>query len=52
MVAYWLKHWTADRKVQGFSPTCNRDIPGALSPTPNTFMSFGGDIKPSVQGTP
>ena len=25
-VAYWLKHWTADRKVQGSSPTCSRDL--------------------------
>ena len=24
--AYWLKHWTADRKVQGSSPTCSRDL--------------------------
>ena len=28
-VAYWLKHWTADRKVQRFI-----SLPGALSPTP------------------
>ena len=32
-------------------------LPGALSPTPKnewrfTFMSFGGDIKPSVPGNP
>ena len=25
-VAYWLKHWTADQKVKGSSPTCSRDL--------------------------
>ena len=54
-VAYWLKHWTADRKVQGSSPTCSRDLvlfwvhsalPQKLSRR-FTFVSFGGDIKPS-----
>ena len=37
LVAYWLKHWTVDRKVQGSSPICSRDIIisllGTLSPT-------------------
>ena len=31
LVAHWLKHWTADRKAQGSSPTCS--LLGALSPT-------------------
>ena len=57
-VAYWLKHWTADRKVQGSSPTCSRDLfifwvhsalPQKLSRR-FTFVSFRGDIKPSVPG--
>ena len=26
LVAYWLKHWTTDRKVQGSSPTSSRDL--------------------------
>ena len=55
-VAYWLKHWTVDQKVQGSSPTWSRDLflfwmhsalPQKLSER-FTFMSFGGDIKPSV----
>ena len=35
-VAYWLKHWTADRKVQGSSPTCSRDLflSGCTQPYP------------------
>ena len=38
LVAYWLKHWTADGKVQGSSPTSSRDLfsllgARALSPT-------------------
>ena len=59
-VAYWLKHWTADQKVQGSSPTCSRDLflfwvhsalPQKLSRR-FTFVSFRGDIKPSVPGNP
>jgi len=59
-LAYWLKHWTADRKVQGSSPTCSRDLflfrvhsalPQKLSRRFN-FVSFGGDIKSSVLGNP
>ena len=59
-VAYWLKHWTADRKVQDSSPTCSRDLflfwvhsalPQKLSRR-FTFVSFGGDIKPSISGNP
>ena len=57
-VAYWLKHWTVDQKVQGSSPTCSRDlflfwVHSALPQKLNrrfTFMSFGGDIK--VPGNP
>ena len=26
LVAYWLKHWTTDRKIQGSSPTSSRDL--------------------------
>ena len=26
LVAYWLKHWTVDRKVQGSSPTSSIDL--------------------------
>ena len=26
LVAYWLKHWIADWKVQGSSPTSSRDL--------------------------
>ena len=57
LVAYWLKHWTVDRKVQGSSPTCSRDLflfwvhsalPQKLSRF--SFASFGGDVKPSVPG--
>ena len=35
LVAYWLKHWTVhvDCKVQGSSPTSNRHLFLALSPT-------------------
>ena len=59
-VAYWVKHWTAHRKVQGSSPTCSRDLfllwvhsalPQKLSRR-FTFVSFGGDIKPLVPGNP
>ena len=66
-LAYWLKHWTTDRKVQSksSSPTCSRDLflrdlflfhvhsalPLKLSRR-FTFVSFGGDIKPSVPGNP
>ena len=59
-VTCWLKHWTVDRKVQGSSPTCSRDLflfwvhsalPQKLSRR-FTFVSFGGDIKPSVPGNP
>ena len=67
-VAYWLKHWTADQKVKGSSPTCSRDLflswvhsalPQQLSRAlPQqlsrrfTFVSFGGDIKLLVPGNP
>ena len=59
-VAYWLKHWTADQKVKGSSPTCSRDLflswvhsalPQQLSRR-FTFVSFGGDIKLLVPGNP
>ena len=59
-VAYWLKYWTADCKVQGSSHTCIRDLflfwvhsalPQKLSRR-FTFVSFGGDFKPSVLGNP
>ena len=61
MVAYWLKHWTVDRKVQGSSPTtCSKDLflfwvhsalPQKLSRR-FSFVSFGGDVKPLVPGNP
>ena len=60
LVAYWLKHWTTDRKIQGSSPTCSRDLflfwvhsalPQKLSRR-FSFASFGGDVKPSVPGNP
>ena len=49
-VAYWLKHWSADWKVQGSNPTCSRDlflfwVHTALSQKLSrrfTFVSFGG----------
>ena len=59
LVAYWLKHWTADRKVQGSSLTSSRDLflfwvhsalPQKLSRF--SFASFGGDVEPSVPGNP
>ena len=49
-----LKHWTADRKVQGSSPTSSRDLflfwvhsalPQKLSRR-FSFVSFRGDVKP------
>ena len=56
LVAYWLKHWTADRKIRGSSPNCNRDlfllwVHSALSQKLSrrfSFTSFRGEIKPSV----
>ena len=60
LVIYWLKHWTADRNVQGSSPTCSRDLflfwvhsalPQKLSRS-FSFASFGGYVKPSVPGNP
>ena len=60
VMAYWLKHWTADRKVQGSSPTSSRDLflfwvhsalPQKLSRR-FSFASFGGDVKLSVPGNP
>ena len=60
LVAYWLKHWTADRKVRVSSPTCSRDLflfwvysarPQELS-TRFSFTFFRGDVKPLVPGTP
>ena len=59
-VAYWVKHWTAHRKVQGSSPTCSRDsflfrvhsaLPQKLSRR-FTFMSFRGTVSCSSRGTP
>ena len=26
LVAYWLKHWTTDQKIQGSSPTSSTDL--------------------------
>ena len=60
LVAYWLKHWTVDRKVQGSSPTCSRDlflfwVHSALLQKLSrgfSFASFGGNVKPSVPGNP
>ena len=55
LVAYWLKHWTTDRKIQGSSPTCSRDLflfwvhsalPQKLSRR-FSFASFGVDVKVS-----
>ena len=36
LVAYWLKHWTMDRKIQGSVPLAAEifiSLLGALSPT-------------------
>ena len=60
LVAYWLKHWTTDRKIQGSSPTSSRDlflfwVHSALPQKLGrrfSFASFEGDIKPSVSGNP
>ena len=61
LVAYWLKHWTTDRKIQGSSPTSSRDLflfwvhsalPQKSSRRFFSFASFGGDVKPSVPGNP
>ena len=58
-VAYWIKHWTMDQKIQGSSRTSSRDLflfwvhsalPQKLSRF--SFASFGGDVKPSVLGNP
>ena len=49
VVAYWIKHWTVDRKAQGSSPTCSRDFFWVHSALPQklsrrfSFASFGGD---------
>ena len=60
-VVYWLKHWTVDRKVQGSSPTCSRDLflfwvrsalPNKLTRKFTFISSFGGDMKPSIPGKP
>ena len=59
-MAYWLKHWTMDRKIQGSSPTSSRDLfllwvhsalPQKLSRR-FSFSSFGGDVKLLVPGNP
>ena len=55
-----IKHWTTDRKIQGSSPTSSRDlflywVHSALPPKLSrrfSFVSFGGDVKPSVPGNP
>ena len=59
LVAYWLKHWTADRTGQGSRPTCNGDLFlfRVHSPLPQklsrfSFVSFEGDVKSSVSGNP
>ena len=60
LVAYWLKHWTTDRKIQGSSPTSSRDlflfwVHSALPQKSSrrfSFASFGGDVKQSVLGNP
>ena len=62
LVAYWLKHWTTDRKVQGYSPTSSRDlflfwVHSAIYILQNlsrrfSFTSFGGDVKPLVPENP
>ena len=47
LVAYWLKHWTVDRKVQGVPVPLAAEIyfsSGCTQP--------GGEVKPSVRGTP
>ena len=59
-MAYWLKHWTTDQKIQGSSPTSSRDlflfwVHSALPQKSSrrfSFASFGGDVKPSVPGNP
>ena len=56
LVAKWLKRWTADLEVQVLAllTTGIFSLQGTLSPDPKklrrrvTFVSFGGDIKPSV----
>ena len=59
-MAYWLKHWTTDQKIQGSSPTSSRDlflfwVHSALPQKSSrrfSFASFGGDVKPLVPGNP
>ena len=61
LMAYWLKHWTVDQKIQGSSPTSSRDLflfwvhsalPQKKKLSRFSFASFGGDVKAVGPGEP